>query len=218
MVFSSRLSIMNMLVINMKSILVALVCKQCMYKTHKKSETLIMPDFEPNLRDELIEGSFFKKKCPCCGNTIEFVHPVLYVDKEHKFILMIKPQCDYKDDDHSLFKDYVFSKKRYISKTDDVKEKIQVLETMLDDRVIEILKVKLLLRAKHRKQHVQAIRYHDVDKESKTIWFDILADDEHNLLAVTMQSYEQIKKTLPVENFESFKEIDMAWGIAYVMR
>jgi len=187
-----------------------------MYKTHKKSETLIMPDFEPNLREELIAGTFFKKRCPCCGKVIEFVHQVLYVDKEHQFILMIKPQSDFKKEDDSLFKGNNHSKKRYISHIADVAEKIVILENSLDDRVIEILKVKLILRAKRRKQEVTSIRYHDIDRQSDTIWFDIEVDEQHDVVAVTMDSYKQIQKQLPKEKDDGFIEIHMAWGIHHL--
>lgn len=205
-----------MLVMKMKSILIALICKKCMYKTHKKSETLIMPDFEPNLRDELIAGSFFKKRCPCCENVIDFVHQVLYVDKDHKFILLIKPKSDYKDEDHNLFTEHGKCKKRYLSNTEDVAEKILILENLLDDRVVEILKAKLLLRAKHKQNNVQAIRYYDIDQQSATIWFTVIADGNHEFIAVTMESYNLVRNTLPDEDYQCFKEINTIWGNMYL--
>lgn len=200
----------------MKSILVALVCNRCLYKTHKKSETLIMPDFEPDLREALLEGSYFKKRCPCCGNIIEFFHQVLYVDKEHEFMLLIKPKGDFKISDNDLFGQHVSFRKRYVSDVDCIAEKLRILEDALDDRVIEILKVKLLLRAKQRQQQMQTICYQDIDKQSQTIWFYVEKAKTHDLIAVTKYSYEQVANMLPSGKHESFEEINLIWGIKYV--
>ena len=87
----------------MKSILVELTCPRCFYKTHKKSETLIMPEMEPQFRKELLEGVFFKKACPSCGKINTFLHTMIYVDKKHRFVLLVKPKSDLTDKDFSIF-------------------------------------------------------------------------------------------------------------------
>lgn len=201
---------------NMKSILVALVCKQCMYKTHKKSETLVMPDFEPDVREALLDGSFFKKRCPCCGAVIEFIHQVLYVDKKHKFILLIKPRDRFKCNDHEVFQQHVDFRRRYVHSIHEIAEKLRILEDALDDRVIELLKAKLLLRAIRRQQQMHTICYHDIDKQSKTIWFHVEEEGKPDLIAVMEASYEQLAKTLPLERRQSFEEINLTWGINYL--
>ncbi|MFR5077118.1 MAG: CpXC domain-containing protein [[Clostridium] innocuum] len=87
----------------MKSILVELTCPRCFYKTHKKSETLIMPEMEPQFRKELLEGVFFKKACPSCGKINTFLHTMIYVDKKHRFVLLVKPKSDLTDKDFLFF-------------------------------------------------------------------------------------------------------------------
>lgn len=200
----------------MKSILVALDCPQCLYKTHKKSETLVMPDFEPALREALLEGTFFQKKCPRCGKTLDYIHFLLYVDKANHFILMIKPRSDFKEADQTLFHEEEHSLKRYIGDTAEVAEKIHILEDHLDDRAIAILKTKLLIRARKRGLDVQELTYHDRDKKSSTLWFDQVIEGEHQLFAVTMDSYYQITKQLPPLSYTLFEEVNITWGINYL--
>lgn len=200
----------------MKSILVALDCPQCMYKTHKKSETLVMPDFEPSFRTSLIEGTFFQKKCPRCGKTLEYIHFLLYVDKANHFIIMIKPRSDFKEADHSLFKEDETSVKRYIGDTGDVAEKIHILEDRLDDRAVCIIKTKLLMRARKKGQSVQELTYHDYDRNTNTLWFDMVEEDNHQLLAVTKESYDRIVKQLQPIDTSHFEEVNIAWAINYL--
>lgn len=197
----------------MKSILVDIRCKQCGYETHKKSETLIMPDFEPHVRKALLEETFFQKRCPQCGRTNIFFHLVLYVDKQHHFILLIKPKEDVCAADQSLFAQDTTSKKRYITKVEDVVDKLRILEDELDDRVIELLKVKLNIRAYRQGRNLSQVRYHD--KDADTLWFDLIEGDTCDIVGIPLSNYHTLAKQLPSLG-EGFHEIDSAWALAYL--
>lgn len=200
----------------MKSIVVNLHCTQCMYQTHKKSETLVMPEFEPEKRVELLNSLYFQKKCPCCTAVIQFIHPLLYVDKAHSFILMVKTKNSFKEEDNRICTKYSNMRKRYISDLKNIAEKICIFEDGFDDRVIEILKVKLYERAQRKKQKVKEITYRDVDKESSTIWFTIMYAQLCTMVAVTMHTYKQIQQCLPIEEGTYFEEINITWAITYL--
>lgn len=200
----------------MKSILVEINCRNCLYKTHKKSETLIMPDFEPQFRKELLEGSFFQKTCPNCGSVNSFLHPVLYADKQHRFVLLIKAKQEIVEKDASLFSSEPDCVKRYLSRSEDVAEKIRILEDGLDDRSIELLKQKLRLREKQKGQSVNDIIYQDAT--SDTIWFHVQRDAcESDVIGVLKQSYERLCAQLPKQE-NRFVKVDAHWAKAYMQR
>lgn len=204
-----------MLVIKMKSILVELNCKHCMYQSHKQSETLIIPEFEPYLREQLLDDTFFVGTCLKCGSQIEFLHTCIYNAKKQGFILLMKPEKEQRVADHSLYQDDVCTK-RYLSNHKDIPEKIHILEDHVDDRVIEIMKVKLRLRAKQNLQQIESIIYHDIDLASKTIWFKIEQDGEQKDIAITLESYHNLLQTLPKEDTSRFHEVTISWAIAFL--
>lgn len=166
----------------MKSILVELTCPRCFYKTHKKSETLIMPEMEPQFRKELLEGVFFKKACPSCGKINTFLHTMIYVDKKHRFVLLVKPKSDLTDKDFSIFQSEKNCIRRYLCDPSQVAEKIRMLEDKLDDRAMELLKLKIILREKKKGRLPKNVVYQD--QETDTIWFHVQHDEEEDVIGI----------------------------------
>lgn len=193
----------------MKSILAEISCNNCMYHTYRKSETLILPDFEPRMRKELLEDTYFTYVCPRCGHTITYLHELTYVDKAHHFILLIKPKVDQKERDHNLYLEDTKSIRRYISDPTLVSEKLRILEDEVDDRVIEILKFKLKIRYTRMNKEVKHIAYQDCAND--LFWFSIAFIDSEEMIAVASDSYQTIKKSLDANNHKKFIEIDEDW-------
>lgn len=170
-----------------------------------------MNGFETRYRQELFDGSFFKKSCPICGKELTFLHPLLYVDRPHHFLLLIKSKQDQNEQDHTTYLEDTSKRKRYISNVEEVGEKIRILEDELDDRVIELIKAKLYLHYKKRYVNLQSIHYHDVDKKSRTIWFD-LDKEEAEIVAIEEQTYHAMLSKLDEES-QNFVEIDRKWAL-----
>ncbi|MEG0470203.1 MAG: CpXC domain-containing protein [Longicatena sp.] len=195
----------------MKSILVELTCTQCMFHTYRKSETLILSDFEIQGREQLLNDTFFTFQCPRCGHLIEFIHPLAYIDKDHKFVLYIKSKKDFKESDHALYKDDVTSRKRYISNHNEIAEKIRIFEDDLDDRCIEIIKFKLVHHLEKQKQKKCSVTYFDYDAISQTIWFRTTHDKEQQMLAVLMDEYLRLVSTMLKERHDYYSEVNAQW-------
>lgn len=197
----------------MKSILVEINCSRCFYKTHKKSETVVMPEMEPQFRAELLEETFFEKTCPSCGKINSFLHPLIYVDKKHRFVLLVKSKSDLTEKDFAIFQTERNCIRRYISNPKDIAEKIRVLEDRLDDRAIELLKLKVCLREKKKGRMPKSVVYQDT--ETDTIWFHIIHDDEEDVIGVLKKSYDNLCFQLPPRQ-NQFEEIDSHWAVNYL--
>lgn len=198
---------------NMKSILVEINCPRCFYKTHKRSETLIMPEMESQFRKELLEETYFEKVCPSCGKTNSFLHTLIYADKKHRFVLLIKPKSDLTEKDFTIFQSEKNCIRRYISKQDHIAEKIRILEDRLDDRAIELLKLKIFLREKRKGQLPRRIVYQDT--EADTLWFRIFHEASEDVVGILKQSYHDICGELPLQE-QKFEEIDSSWAVNYL--
>lgn len=180
---------------------------------HKKSETLLLHGFESNDEARLRDGTFFTAHCPICGKESKILHNFLYIDKEHHFAILVKSRKDMVESDQELYARDAHLRKRYVSKVDEIPEKIRVLEDGLDDRVIEILKLKLLRQYQRKTPDVKNVIYHDSDRQSETLWFDILYTDREDIVGIEKISYERILKQLPVDGMR-FVEIDRDWALS----
>lgn len=192
----------------MKSIYVALTCGVCGYQTHKQSETLILSDFEPYLKQQLCDGTFFLAQCPRCKKRIDFLHSCLYVDKAHRYVLFIKSAKQRRDSDHTLYAERAW-RKRYVSDAASIGELMRILDDGLDDRGICIIKEKLLRRYD---KETLTITYLDMDIAQELLWFDI-QDGEYRLpAAVPIAAYHDILAALPKEDTAHYLCIDAAWA------
>lgn len=195
----------------MKSIYVACTCHCCGYKTHKQSETLIISDFEPHLIKALKENQFFHTQCPVCQSKLTFFHPCLCIDKTYHLILYMKPIKERKQDDHKIVASYSY-RKRYISSITDICELYRIVEDGFDDRIIQILKAKIL----KKREDIIDIQYQDYDCNSNTLWFQIQNKESIDTVAVYKSSYDVIKKHLLPMQTDYFEEINIVWAQHYL--
>lgn len=194
----------------MKKIMVELTCRNCLYQTHKESETLILPNIEKTLKTALLSDTFFTATCPQCHHKIDFLHPCLYIDQQHAYILCIKAKSDWQKRDHDQFFEQRVIK-RYVSDHKQIAEKIRILDDGVDDGVVEIIKVTL------KKRYPEAIEIHYYDKDDNGIWFEIDLVDKCLHVAITKTSYERLSATVQRLDYDHFYEIDEAWAMQQIL-
>lgn len=195
----------------MKSILVALDCPQCQYHTYRKSETLIIADFDEQGREQLLNGTFFSLRCPRCAHQIQFLHPLVYVDQSHHFILLVKLRQDLRAQDRDLYAEDTSSIKRILCDATQIAEKIRIFEDALDDRAMEVLKMRMQQKFMKQKRGWQQIRYQDMDRATATLWFEAQKEDICDMLGVRMLDYEKIRQRLPAPSHQCIL-VDQQWA------
>ena len=195
----------------MKKIFVQLICRHCLYRTHKESETLILPDIEKDIKKALLEETYFTARCPQCGHIIEFLHPCLYVDKKHNYMLYIKSKKDWNYDDHLKFDDEI-TRRRYVFEYKKIAEKIRIFDDGFDDCVMELLKLKLISHLMIKHDIIDNVIYRDVDLNTKTLWFDVNINQIEQQVAVMCSSYVSTQNQFVKDINEAFIEIDESWA------
>lgn len=190
----------------MKNILVEITCRNCYYHTHIKSHTLVMPDFEATLRERILNHEMFSYTCPRCGKQILFLHPFLYQDKQHQFLLFMSSEEKDLQELQERFPAYTV---RLLHSAEDLAERIRILEDGLDDRILMI--VKALLKRKYPK--CGRISYHDYDKDSASIWLEFEEQGERDLKGIDRAIYDKYKALyMPMVSSTSTFVIDDAWA------
>lgn len=196
----------------MKSILVSIHCPNCLFTTDIPSDTVVIPEFEPDLKKRLKDGTFYTFTCPRCKTKIHYYHTCVYPDKKHQFVLLMKSKKERKLADHELYKGQSFVK-RYISNDNEIAEKIKIFEDHYDDRAIELIKLKLLLHMKEQNRKIDEIQYYEDDKDTQTLWFKIVENNVDRMIAVTKETYRKEQEFFSRMETSKFYEINWQWAL-----
>lgn len=175
----------------------------------------------PELKDDILSGSYFEWVCPGCAKHFFVDDVFLYNDDEHKFMVYLVPGYNeetlpiptlIKTDDRY---DTGNSVLRVTAGFVDFTEKIRILEAGLDDRIIEA--VKAIYASVHKDtwiEDVYNILFEGIGEEGE-LNFDVFLEKDDFSFGVPRDIYE---KTLQDFSFlsngkqdKSFLLIDQSW-------
>lgn len=131
-------------------------CDNCKNTYDVMVHTSVNASLDPELREAIFTGALFKSKCDHCGFINRIDYDVLYHDMKNKFMVWLTlpdhenviffQRHTLKLTSKNLGKDYVLRISRY---PHHFVEKIRVLESRLDDRLIELYKFLFKIRKEH---------------------------------------------------------------------
>ena len=126
-------------------------CPRCHYDSPMTVWNSIIADLDPELKEKLLDGELYHWKCEVCGLEIDVPFETLYHDMEHRFILFFSPWNEEKNKYNEIevsvpsgmeFKDYTF---RSVFGINELREKISILESGINDIAVERMKFFLKL-------------------------------------------------------------------------
>lgn len=174
----------------------------------------------PELKEEILNGSFFEWKCPSCGGQFFIDDVFLYNDDEKKFMVYLVPGYNaislkiptaIKTDEEYDTENSVL---RVAASFVDFVEKIRVLEERLDDRAIEAIKA--VYSAAYFETNGEKV-YNMIfeDLENDALSFAVFLEEDDFNVDIPDAAYEQTKKDFsslfkePKEKV--FLRIDQDW-------
>ena len=135
-------------------------CPSCGHTSEFKRWDSINVDLNPEMREDAKSGAIFMWRCPHCGESFVVPYATLYHDMKRKMMVYYLPSRPEGGEGFNVrsgrshFKmdgEYTY---RFTYEIEDFMEKIAQLESGLDDRVIELLK--LVMTGKNRPENVPA--------------------------------------------------------------
>ena len=137
-----------------KSHLVQVQCPSCNENFDARLWQSLNADLDPDEKQRLLSGEFFRIMCPKCTGTYPFVYSMLYHDMKNEVMIMLATT----EEDAAGFKEMQSSlgnselskimssmsenyKHRIVKTPHDLREKAMIFDCGLDDRVIELIKV-----------------------------------------------------------------------------
>lgn len=114
---------------------------------HKKELYPIIDLVErPSLKLGILTDSLFTIPCSQCNNRFVVSHEMIVHDKEASFALLLAPDSKLASLERPDLDVHTLDTLRLVSSTDELKEKILLLDANLDDRAIELCKMYLLMK------------------------------------------------------------------------
>ncbi len=126
-----------------------LPCPQCV-KVHKfKSYSLIKVTEKPELKEDVLQNRLFVFRCDACGLTAPLTYESVYVDTKKQLLIYLAPEMTPNTQVAiSAWEPVNFKYKRLVNNINDLKEKILIADNLLDDRIIEFMKIENLQQLK----------------------------------------------------------------------
>ena len=100
----------------------------------------------PSLKLGLLTDSLFSVRCTECNNQFAVMHEMLVMDKDASFAILLAPESELAEVKEPTEEIGQFETLRLVNTSDELKEKILLLDAALDDKTIELCKMYLLMK------------------------------------------------------------------------
>jgi len=183
-------------------------CPKCGQLQDMTIWSSITVDDSIDLKQELLKANINIFKCDNCSAQALLPTPLLYHDKEKKLMISFTP-CNDKTQKQQLFDDIRKTSKesheldefedynlRFITNYDDVLEKILIFDNNLHDKVIEVLKVLILMQEPEKADDRVAVFGKLCDSNELEFLIKDNKECQFYTSKIPMQSYETIKEQL----------------------
>ena len=167
----------------------------------------------PSLKLGLLTDSLFSVRCSECNNQFAVIHEMLVMDKEASFAILLAPDStltEFKEPSEEIGQ---FETLRLVNTSDELKEKILLLDAGLDDKTIELCKMYLLMKME---SPGHTLLYADHQKGEGQMLFSLFneKDEMEETIQCSDGLYTQLVKTAEEFSLKEgyFLRINQEWA------
>ena len=196
-------------------------CPKCSHLNDVTVWSSITSDDSPDLKKELLGAKINMFRCDNCSHTALMPNPLLYHDKEKKLMISFTP-CNDDKTKLELFSEIKKTSKnsgelekledynlRFITNYDTMLEKILIFDNNLHDKVIEVLKVLVLMQEPDKAEQRIAV-FGKRDGEYLEFLIRDKKENQFYTSKIPAESYETVKNQL-AQSGVKYKSFD--WEI-----
>ncbi len=202
-----------------------ITCPECGHENEVKIFRTVNVTTDAELHDLVISGELFRFRCQNCNHEAELKYPVLYNDMKHKFMVYYIPEIDRAsvideklEAEYSKYGELEGITRRLVGTFNELKEKIHIFESDLDDRAMEIAKVALYdVVCKRTGEEVKGGYFSKYSESEKSIGFTFFIGENNEHLVQTTR-LEIYKKSIEIagdydkDTNRSFLLVDRNWA------
>ena len=204
-------------------------CPECGHLNEVTVWSSITSDDSPDLKKELLSAKVNIFKCDNCSHTALMPNPLLYHDKDKKLMISFTP-CSDNETKMQLFENIKKTSKqsgeldklcdynlRFVSNYDTILEKILIFDNDLHDKVIEVLKVLILMQEPDKADRRIAV-FGKIDGNDIEFLIRDKVENQFYTSKIPLDSYNTIKTQLSQSGvkYRSFdwEIIDTDYGVS----
>ena len=195
------------------------VCPCCGKKTEAQVYPIVNIKRSPELREKVLDESLFRVKCSACGKQFRLITRCLYHDEERNFMIYLIPGFRGRKletgDLSQEYPEFSASACRVVSTLNQLKEKILLMESGVDDRAIEVAKLAVsgIVAQKYEKR-IQSAYFCRLNEENDRIGFTFFLDGEEQSVFYQTHSEvytraQEIAEEFPIRGFVN---VDIRWA------
>lgn len=202
-----------------------IICPECGHDNEVKIFQTVNVTTDSELHDKVLSGELFRFRCSSCGHEAELKYPVLYNDMKHKFMVYYIPEIDRAsvldeklESEYAKYEELEGITRRLVGSFNELKEKIHIFESGLDDRAMEIAKVALYdVVSKRTGEEVKGGYFSKYSENEKNIGFTFFIGEDNEQLVQTTR-LEIYKKSVEIagdydtDTHRSFLLVDRNWA------
>ncbi len=171
----------------------------------------------PSLKLGLLTDSLFSIRCSECHNQFAVMHEMLVIDKEASFAILLAPDSTLTEVKEPSEEFSQFETLRLVNTSDELKEKILLLDAGLDDRTIELCKMYLLMKME-RKDHTLLYADHQVGEGQMLFTLFNEKDEMEETIQCSDGLYTHLIKTAEEFSLKEgyFLRINQGWAYSEI--
>lgn len=199
-----------------------LKCPKCGHAHHLKKYSLINVTEKPEMKEDILKNRIFNFDCENCDLVVPLTYESIYLDSKKKLLICLSTE----ETDMRQFEEWERKKGmtlRVVDNINDLKEKIMIAENLLDDRVVEMVKIAYLRRLEKemKEDTLQNILF---DYNGNHMYFLVFFEKKGiGRMPFDLELYRstatQFDRQIKAHSTDTFMKVDMKWaGDIYFQR
>ncbi|MDO5155313.1 MAG: CpXC domain-containing protein [Eubacteriales bacterium] len=187
-----------------------LECPNCKAEIEVQIRPRLEMPYDQEEKKKIMDGMFFRNKCPGCGRLIPAIYNFEYNDMENKYLIWLLPQIHEEEKKRIIDFNQLLAtdnrlrlaqggyRYRLVMTDMELREKVLIFDEGFDDRFIEAMKViyvPVIMEKVGNDCQVVGI-FFDKSAEGEYQWLVVFDKMKPTIFTVNMDMYEDMKEKL----------------------
>ncbi len=200
-----------------KNKMIELECLFCKEKGNYLLWDSINVTVDPQIKEKALNLSLFDYKCEKCNSISRVNHDSLYHDMDNKFMVYLledQSEAAVKKLNEAMIvsSEYHF---RLVDDHNQMKEKIHILESKLNDATIELVKSQIF-KDFTQEEKANMIGFYFLEKHEDGLVFIVVNKDNNQSIKLPISFYDGINRLVSDIEKNIFVKVDSKTAIHYV--
>ncbi len=188
-----------------------IICTKCGAKEKSLMHIGINVSEDPQMKNEILNQTIFDKVCPSCGYSRQIAYPVVYHDPKKRYMIALTPAAG-KASTIKAPKHITEIVKRRVKSLEELKEKIFIFDSNLNDVAVEMVKNSICDAIREQNKSNKNKAYFSKIADDNSLEFAIFLDGSkkpiyYKSASSVYESFEQLANSVFVEDGQEFLRV-----------